>query len=66
MTQNLELGAELERLKDMLEQAKTRDAEGIEREEKLRLTRIEVSLLKDELEAVRADCGRLVELIGWA
>lgn len=60
---NAELRQELDRVKGMLDHAKKGGLKATSRIDKLRLKEIEAGLLKDELEGVRQDCGRLVQLV---
>ena len=62
-SENGELGAELEHVRALLKESDRRSAAAASISEELRLKRIEAGLLKEELGAVRQDCGRLVQLI---
>lgn len=69
-TDNAELRQELDRVKGLLDNAKKGGLKATARIDELRLKEIEAGLLTDELEAVRGDCGRLVQLVrytvkGW-
>lgn len=61
--ENSKLGANLERSEGMLEQARRRGAEATAMVGELRAAGIEIERLKQELGAVRADCGTLVQLV---
>lgn len=61
--ENSKLGANLEHSEGMLEQARRKGTEAIAKVEELRAAGIELEQLKQELGAVRADCGTLVQLV---
>lgn len=60
---NAELRQELDRVKGLLDHAKKRGLKATAIVDELRLKEIEAGLMKEELEAVRQDCGRLVQLV---
>lgn len=62
--ENGELKKDLERTRELLKEAKVRGVAAGGIADSLRLKNIEVGLLKEELGAVREDCGRLVQLVG--
>ena len=58
-----DLRQELERSKASLEEAKKRGAVSSARGRQLRHSEAKADLLAEELEAVRGDCSRLVQLV---
>ncbi|CBN75316.1 hypothetical protein Esi_0078_0048 [Ectocarpus siliculosus] len=61
--ENHQLKEEIERVREHLEEAKRRCSAAGATSNALRLKTIETELLSEELGAVRADCGRLVQLV---
>lgn len=59
------LGRELERSRVSLEETKQRAAMAGAKGRELRLSEARAGLLAEELEAVRGDCGRLVQLVRY-
>lgn len=57
------LKQELERSKASLLEAKRRTVKAAVRRKELRFSEAKAGLLAEELEAVRGDCGRLVQLV---
>lgn len=61
--ENAKLKADLRRSKAMLESARSEGMAAGERLNELSIYETETGLLKDEVEAVRRDCGQLVQLV---
>ncbi|CAM9540539.1 unnamed protein product, partial [Sphacelaria rigidula] len=59
-----DLERHLSRLSDLLQRSKEKGLRADSELRELRVSALEARLLREELEAVRDDCGRLVQLIG--